>query len=167
MQDFAYEFVNGKTSMSVDEFIEELVSKRSEYWLRKVKLEKFDELSKSRRPVPVPRTRGPTEAPPIPYQAPPLQSLPVGQPARAAGNSPTSSLPPYSVSPSRGMPGPPRQPFPAAAYPGYRPPNSGHPPTRPPSYPSASPGYPPGGSSYPTGPPPRPAPYAQFRQHRY
>ncbi|XP_064391593.1 vacuolar protein sorting-associated protein 37C-like isoform X2 [Halichondria panicea] len=163
-EDFATEFVNGKSSLTVDEFVESLVKQRSEYWLRKVKLSKFDELSKNRRPVPVPRTRRPPEA------TPPMSSLQsVGSPGRISEGT-TNSLPPYPMAP-RGMPS--QQPFPAAAYPGYqqggyRPPVAqGYPPPVAPGYPR--PGYPPvrPTTGYSQAPPPRPSSYNQYRQHRY
>ena len=161
-------FVSGKTSYSVEDFIEKLLEQRTEYWLRKVKLEKFDELSKNRTPRPTPRTRGahrsepsqvPTPYPPA-SQPMPMQSLPVGRPVpnypqspRRASDTPlATSLPPapyppgnVSRPPQHPMPG---HPFPAAAF--SRPYYPAQPPPLRPSY-----------------PPPRPAPYTQYSQHRY
>lgn len=164
-QDYASDFVSGKSSISVDEFVEGLVTQRSQYWLRKVKLDKFDDLAKSRRPVPVPRSRSrapPTEGPPTPY-SPPSHSLPPG--SSPTGGPPTQSLPPY-VTASTGMPQPAApHPFPAAAYPGFQ--QQQRPVYPPPgqSYPQPQPVRP--ATGYSRAPPPRPAAYNQYRQHRY
>ncbi len=162
LQDFASDFVSGKSSLSAEEFVECLVSQRSQYWLRKVKLDKFDDLAKNQRPVPAPRNRGPpSEGLSTSYTGPQGSSLPVGSPS--AMTAPTQSLPPYPTAGISGMPRPAQQPFPAAAYPGYQQPQQSVYPPPGQNYPQPQPVRP----GYSQAPPPRPAPFNQYRQHRY
>ena len=145
--------------MSVDEFSDEFLKLRTQYWLRKVKAEKMEDLLKNRQPKAAPRPQkvgGPPPRPPAPYRAPyqppnPMYSLPVAGPSHYSPDrrvsDPAPAPAPYPSGPSP-MPQshPTGHPFPAAAftpynpqhhpsphYPNYRPP---HPPysSRPPPY---------------------------------
>ena len=149
LQELADKYLSGKP---VDDFVEEFMRLRSQYWLRKVKAEKMDELIRSQHPSPRSRPKRPPN--PVirpPYVSPmpvphPAHSLPPSQ-ARSPGRSPAQSLPPYAHQP---MPQPPvNHPFPAAAFTPYQPP-------RPPQQP-AHPGY------YPHAPPPKPGGPYGFR----
>ena len=108
--------------MSSDEFINQYLSSRTTYWLRKVKSEKMDEIT--RRPLPY--QSKPTSMIPVPSHTPPY---PVGSPTYES-IKPLRSLPPSYNSP-------PTQATPTASMPVPRyPPTSGAYP--PPSYPQAS-----------------------------
>lgn len=144
------DYVAGKTELTLEAFQEEFLKLRTEYWLRKVKAEKMDELLKNRIPMPAPRSPRIHHVPP---PSDPARSLPTSAPYPADARrmpDPSASLPPYSsTSPTgRGMPLP-------------RLPPPGHPFT--PNY--ASPYHQGPVGSYPNRPPP--APGYPYNQHRY
>ncbi len=86
IQDFAADFIGGKSSLSLEEFSEEFVKQRTLFWLRKVKAEKMKELLANYRPTPMPRSSGPGSS--TSYT-----------PSPTAGHfpDPTSSVPPYPL----------------------------------------------------------------------
>lgn len=133
------DFINGKSSMSLEEFEEEFVKQRTLFWLRKVKSEKMKELLLNYKPTPAPRTihnctsdsSMTSNTPPYPNSSSPsLHSLPPQSRAQSLPD-PAASLPPYPNQPGS-MPSPDRSslPFPAAAYTSYPKPV----PVRPPAY---------------------------------
>lgn len=134
--------------MSVSEFSEEFLKLRTQYWLRKVKAEKMEDLLKNRQPKAAPRQPR-VGGPPAPYRAPfqssnPMHSLPVVGPPHYPPDSRRVSDPPapapYPPGPSSmPQPHPTGHPFPAAAFTPYNPHH--HPSPHYPNYRSPNPPY--------------------------
>lgn len=150
-QELGDSYLSGKSEMSVSEFSEEFLKLRTQYWLRKVKAEKMEDLLKNRQPKAAPRqpkVGGPPPRPPAPYRAPfqpsnPMQSLPVVGPPHYPPESRRVSDPapaPYPPGPSSmPQPHPTGHPFPAAAFTPYNPQH--HPSPHYPNYRSPNPPY--------------------------
>jgi len=144
LQDFAADFIGGKSTLNLEEFSEEFVKKRMLFWLRKVKAEKMRELLANYRPTPMPRASMPSTSS-MPMSPGNSFPSPTGSYPPQRFSDPAASLPPYPQNSSSGMPNPqssmgPRGPFTAASY-----------------------------SSVPASMPTRPPPYGgnRINQHRY
>ena len=159
MQDLASTILAGGSELRPDEFISQFRSKRTTYWLRKIKVEKMDRLIKERPAHPSPSASIPPyptvglSGPVMPHPFPTSSSAQGARavPPKPAPYSVTHSVPPASYpSPVR-----PTHSFPPSYVHGRNPGPSPVQSIPPPSYPR-SPGMP-----MPQPSPPRPS------MHRY